>query len=63
MTKILSIFGTRSKAIKMAPVVRELMSHPDRFTSLVCMSHTHNPYGDGQVAARIVDILARIELR
>lgn len=41
MIKILSIFGTRPEAIKMAPVVRELMRHPDRFTSRVCVTAQH----------------------
>jgi UDP-N-acetylglucosamine 2-epimerase (non-hydrolysing) len=41
MLKILSIFGTRPEAIKMAPVVRELMRHPDRFTSRVCVTAQH----------------------
>ena len=27
------------------------------------MSHAHNPYGDGQAAARIVQILGRSESR
>jgi len=38
---ILSIFGTRPEAIKMAPVVRELMSRPDRFISRVCVTAQH----------------------
>ncbi len=41
MIKILSIFGTRPEAIKMAPVVRELMRHPDRFVSRVCVTAQH----------------------
>ncbi len=39
--KILSIFGTRPEAIKMAPVIKELERHPDRFTSLVCVTAQH----------------------
>ena len=41
MIKILSIFGTRPEAIKMAPVVRELMRRSDRFTSRVCVTAQH----------------------
>ena len=41
MLKVLSIFGTRPEAIKMAPVIRELMRHPDRFTSRVCVTAQH----------------------
>ncbi len=38
--KILSIFGTRPEAIKMAPVVRALDAHPG-FTSSVCVTAQH----------------------
>lgn len=37
---VLSIFGTRPEAIKMAPVVRELRRH-DAITSLVCVTAQH----------------------
>lgn len=47
MQKILSLFGTRPEAIKMAPVVKALEP----------MSHAHNPYGDGMAAERIVAAL------
>src|SRR5262245_21479365 len=39
--KILSIFGTRPEAIKMAPVIKELQSHSNRITSLVCVTAQH----------------------
>lgn len=41
MKKILSIFGTRPEAIKMALVVKELERHPGRFQSLVCVTAQH----------------------
>ncbi|MGD0584999.1 MAG: UDP-N-acetylglucosamine 2-epimerase, partial [Oryzomonas sp.] len=41
MKKIISIFGTRPEAIKMAPVVKELERHPGRFQSLVCVTAQH----------------------
>ena len=41
MKKILTIFGTRPEAIKMAPVIRELSRHPDRFESRVCVTAQH----------------------
>jgi UDP-N-acetylglucosamine 2-epimerase (non-hydrolysing) len=41
MKTILSIFGTRPEAIKMAPVVKELKKHPDAFKSLVCVTAQH----------------------
>lgn len=41
MIKILSIFGTRPEAIKMAPVIKELERHPQLFKSLVCVTAQH----------------------
>jgi UDP-N-acetylglucosamine 2-epimerase (non-hydrolysing) len=38
--KILSVFGTRPEAIKMAPVVRELQRRPE-FESVVCVTGQH----------------------
>ena len=39
--KILSIFGTRPEAIKMAPVIQELAKYSDRITSKVCVIVQH----------------------
>jgi UDP-N-acetylglucosamine 2-epimerase (non-hydrolysing) len=39
--RILSIFGTRPEAIKMAPVIKALESHPEEFESLVCVTAQH----------------------
>jgi UDP-N-acetylglucosamine 2-epimerase (non-hydrolysing) len=41
MKKILSVFGTRPEAIKMAPVVKELEKHSDKFISRVCVTAQH----------------------
>ncbi len=41
MIKILTIFGTRPEAIKMAPLVKELNSHPDKIKSLVAVTAQH----------------------
>lgn len=41
MIEVLSVFGTRPEAIKMAPVVKELERHPDRFRSVVCVTAQH----------------------
>ena len=38
--KIMAIFGTRPEAIKMAPVVRELLKHPEIETK-VCLTAQH----------------------
>lgn len=39
--KILSVFGTRPEAIKMAPVLAELNKHKDKITSIVCVTAQH----------------------
>ena len=39
--KVLSIFGTRPEAIKMAPVLRELEKYPEKITSQVCITAQH----------------------
>lgn len=41
MIKVLTIFGTRPEAIKMAPVIKELERNPDIFESLVCVTAQH----------------------
>lgn len=41
MLKVLSVFGTRPEAIKMAPVVRALNAHPDKIKSRVCVTAQH----------------------
>lgn len=41
MIRVLSVFGTRPEAIKMAPVVHALENAPDRFESIVCVSAQH----------------------
>lgn len=38
---ILSIFGTRPEAIKMAPVIKALEANPDQFRSVVCVTGQH----------------------
>ena len=39
--KVLTVFGTRPEAIKMAPVVMELGKHPDIFENIVCVTAQH----------------------
>lgn len=41
MKRILSVFGTRPEAIKMAPVVLELKKHPKQFDSRICVTAQH----------------------
>ncbi len=39
--KVLTVFGTRPEAIKMAPVIIELKKHPDAFKVVVAVSGQH----------------------
>ncbi len=39
--KVMSVFGVRPEAIKMAPLVLELQKHADRIESLVCVTAQH----------------------
>jgi UDP-N-acetylglucosamine 2-epimerase (non-hydrolysing) len=41
MLKVISVFGTRPEAVKMAPVVKQLEKHPDTIISRVCVSAQH----------------------
>jgi UDP-N-acetylglucosamine 2-epimerase (non-hydrolysing) len=41
MLTVLSIFGTRPEAIKMAPVIKELQKYPDRIRSVTCSVGQH----------------------
>ena len=41
MKRVLTIFGTRPEAIKLAPVILELEKHGKRFQSLVCVTAQH----------------------
>lgn len=47
--KVLSVFGTRPEAIKMAPLVLELAKRPE-FDSLVCITAQHRQMLDGVLA-------------
>jgi UDP-N-acetylglucosamine 2-epimerase (non-hydrolysing) len=39
--RVLSVFGTRPEAIKMAPVIKRLESYPDEIESLICVTGQH----------------------
>jgi len=41
MIKVLSIFGTRPEAIKMAPVIQELQKYPELIDSKICVTAQH----------------------
>ncbi len=39
--RIMLVFGTRPEAIKMAPLVKELQKHPEKFETIVCVTGQH----------------------
>ncbi|NGQ95551.1 UDP-N-acetylglucosamine 2-epimerase (non-hydrolyzing) [Brevibacillus sp. SYP-B805] len=39
--KVMTVFGTRPEAIKMAPLVHELKKHPDLIEPIVCVTAQH----------------------
>ncbi|MDI6892693.1 MAG: UDP-N-acetylglucosamine 2-epimerase (non-hydrolyzing) [Actinomycetota bacterium] len=39
--KVMTVFGTRPEAIKLAPVIKELEKHPDRIQSVVVVTAQH----------------------
>ena len=41
MIKVMTVFGTRPEAIKMAPLVKELQKYPDDFKTIVCVTGQH----------------------
>lgn len=41
MLRILTVFGTRPEVIKMAPVIKELRKHPDKFICQICITAQH----------------------
>lgn len=63
--KVMTIFGTRPEAIKMAPVVRELGRHSDQIQSVVTVTAQHREMLDqvltlfGIVPDHDLDIMAR----
>jgi UDP-N-acetylglucosamine 2-epimerase (non-hydrolysing) len=48
--KVLTVFGTRPEAVKLAPVVRELARYPDRIDSTVCVTAQHRDMLDQVLA-------------
>ncbi len=50
MLRILTIFGTRPEAIKLAPVLRELARYPDQIVSRTCVTAQHREMLDQVLA-------------
>jgi len=51
--KVMTVFGTRPEAIKMAPLVHELKKHSDQIESVVCVTAQHR-----QMLDQVLEIFA-----
>jgi UDP-N-acetylglucosamine 2-epimerase (non-hydrolysing) len=60
MKKILIIFGTRPEAIKLAPVIKEMEKHPEKFRPVICVTAQHRQMLDQGL--RIFDIRPAYDL-
>ncbi|MBQ4145732.1 MAG: UDP-N-acetylglucosamine 2-epimerase (non-hydrolyzing) [Clostridia bacterium] len=49
--RVMTVFGTRPEAIKMAPLVKELEKYPDKIESIVCVTAQHR-----QMLDQVLDI-------
>ena len=50
MFKVLTIFGTRPEAVKLAPILLELANYPDEIESMVCATGQHREMIDQVLA-------------
>lgn len=60
MLKVMSVFGTRPEAVKMAPVIRELQRRTGEVQSIVCVTGQHREMLDQALA--LFDIHPDIDL-
>lgn len=60
MLKVMSVFGTRPEAVKMAPVIRELQRRAGEVQSIVCVTGQHREMLDQALA--LFDIRPDIDL-
>jgi len=54
--KVVTIFGTRPEVIKLAPVIMELKSRPDRFAVRVCATAQHRQMLDQALGVFNIDV-------
>jgi len=54
--KVVTIFGTRPEVIKLAPVIMELKSRPDRFAVRVCATAQHRQMLDQALSVFNIDV-------
>lgn len=55
--KVLTVFGTRPEAMKLAPVIRELRRYPGRVVCRVCVTTQHCLTEKGSRGAREVAVV------
>lgn len=60
MFRVVTILGTRPEAVKLAPIILGLRRHPDRLTSLVCITGQHRQMLDQGLA--LFDIQPDVDL-
>ena len=60
MLRILSVFGTRPEAIKMAPLIRAMAAQPEMFESHVCVTAQHRSMLDQTL--RVFEIVPEHDL-
>ena len=58
--KVLSVFGTRPEAIKMAPLIKELEKYPEKVESVVCVTAQHREMLDSVL--QLFDITPEYDL-
>jgi UDP-N-acetylglucosamine 2-epimerase (non-hydrolysing) len=58
--KILVVFGTRPETVKMAPLIKALEGHPDRFSVITCATGQHRELLDEML--RAFDIRPTLDL-
>ena len=60
--KVMTIFGTRPEAIKMAPLVKELEKHSDVIESVVCVTAQHRQMLDQVLKAFVYDVSKQLSV-
>ena len=56
--KVMTIFGVRPEAIKMAPLILELQKHPESIESIVCVTAQHR-----QMLDQVLEVFKVLQVR
>ena len=60
--KILSIFGARPDAVKMAPLIKEIAKYPDIFENIVCVTGQHREMLDQVLNSFNIERIAQLPM-